>query len=562
MGADLLIGPPWSVTVTVDGRLVTGQNPQSSTECARRFVDLLQGGTGRALQTQTPQSPEPFKDKAGTGKQVPSLAYAQGAAHTADELQALVSDYLQFYRNLQCQEWQEGAPVDVEQVGKVAYSELMSTVEPYTKAQVNMACDAHTLAQYLIFGTNETEWDDTCLGVEILKEFSMPHTPGARTVQYREMRIYRNLMGVMSRRDAVVMSFMMWLHDNSFLMLARSVADPAVPPSPNFVRMEVLWHSKHITPTANGCSVEVIIQENVGSALSTFASAPYRRAIHKQAKIWHGVVVQPYLKAQAKAASAKAEKASGPAVNTPPPKPVPLKKREEIRIVPATLNDEIEAALKVGQQAGVSHFDNEVRLLSVDYKEAGIDERNHIEARLQLTIGQEWGGSVVLNPVPVVKWGLNFGASFVVFLPTGHIKTIYLPGIGSYDPAGLVGDVHAPPSLPASSTRTIITLTSLMVYAVTLGATEKQIDEIYTAFGPIIDCFHARGTLARWMKHQVIAVMLYEQDCTSYPEFVETEGASGLVDLNLPARGHTVEYLASFRNGDPIPPQEFFVADL
>lgn len=40
-GAMVTPGAPWSNTVVVDGRLVTGQNPQSSRETAERFVELL-----------------------------------------------------------------------------------------------------------------------------------------------------------------------------------------------------------------------------------------------------------------------------------------------------------------------------------------------------------------------------------------------------------------------------------------------------------------------------------------------------------------------------------------
>ncbi|MCX2947305.1 type 1 glutamine amidotransferase domain-containing protein [Lentzea sp. NEAU-D7] len=41
LGARLATGEPWSSTVVVDGRLVTGQNPQSTTATATRVAELL-----------------------------------------------------------------------------------------------------------------------------------------------------------------------------------------------------------------------------------------------------------------------------------------------------------------------------------------------------------------------------------------------------------------------------------------------------------------------------------------------------------------------------------------
>ena len=41
LGAVVASGEPWSVTVVVDGSLVSGQNPQSSVATARRLVEVL-----------------------------------------------------------------------------------------------------------------------------------------------------------------------------------------------------------------------------------------------------------------------------------------------------------------------------------------------------------------------------------------------------------------------------------------------------------------------------------------------------------------------------------------
>ena len=41
LGARVSAGPAWTSTVVVDGNLVTGQNPQSSVDTAKRVADLL-----------------------------------------------------------------------------------------------------------------------------------------------------------------------------------------------------------------------------------------------------------------------------------------------------------------------------------------------------------------------------------------------------------------------------------------------------------------------------------------------------------------------------------------
>lgn len=43
LGAEVVTGPAWSSTVVEDGNLVTGQNPQSSADTARRVVGALAG---------------------------------------------------------------------------------------------------------------------------------------------------------------------------------------------------------------------------------------------------------------------------------------------------------------------------------------------------------------------------------------------------------------------------------------------------------------------------------------------------------------------------------------
>ena len=41
LGADFSAGADWSVNVCVAGKLITGQNPQSSAKCAQTVIEML-----------------------------------------------------------------------------------------------------------------------------------------------------------------------------------------------------------------------------------------------------------------------------------------------------------------------------------------------------------------------------------------------------------------------------------------------------------------------------------------------------------------------------------------
>ena len=40
LGADVSVAADWNSNVVVDGKMVTGQNPQSSVDCARAMIAL------------------------------------------------------------------------------------------------------------------------------------------------------------------------------------------------------------------------------------------------------------------------------------------------------------------------------------------------------------------------------------------------------------------------------------------------------------------------------------------------------------------------------------------
>eukprot|EP00300_Choanocystis_sp_HF-7_P024690 c2620_g1_i1.p1 GENE.c2620_g1_i1~~c2620_g1_i1.p1 ORF type:complete len:521 (+),score=123.13 c2620_g1_i1:92-1564(+) len=475
---------------------------------------------------------------------------------SVEELQALVYDYLQFYRGLQCQVWQEGSFVEVDYVGRVNYSELLSSPEPFTKVQLGLPSDPHSVAQYLIFGTNEAEWDETCLGVEILKEFALPHIHGTRTVQYRLSRVYRRLSPLMKRRDAVVMSFMMWMHDNSFLILSRSVTDPAVPPSQLFVRMEVLWHSKHISQTSTGCSVEVILQENAGSALTTFASAANRRAVHKQSKVWYNALVTTQQRRGSATQMATAQSQQ----------PIQQHQRQGQEEQPPTgpqlpagrLTDQMERRLGLERHQGeMFTYDATSGELVIEYTEQAGADGEELTATAELTNESEWQGAVVFTPVSVVKWGINFAAYYIVTKQNGEQKAIYVPGVDTYDAAGKSGDSFSSERISAATAESLAALIGLQVFAASVGMSELQLDEIHACFSPVIE-HHRRGTLARWISQQVVDVMLYGRDPPSYAEFIQGEVKDGVLDLSLAQHAHTREYLESFQAGRPVVPQQYY----
>ena len=85
-------------------------------------------------------------------------------------------------------------------------------------------------------------------------------------------------------------------------------------------------------------------------------------------------------------------------------------------------------------------------------------------------------------------WGMRFVGSIVVDHDTGETCNIYLPGVLTFDPAGITGDSHSSERIGPSCARIQTGITIAQLFALQNGCTSKEVDDIQTASGMIRKC--------------------------------------------------------------------------
>jgi len=159
---------------------------------------------------------------------------------------------------------------------------------------------------------------------------------------------------------------------------------------------------------------------------------------------------------------------------------------------------------------------------------------------------------------PVTIWGINFAASLVVVRATTQTR-IFLPGVRTYDPAGITGDSHASERVGPSCARTQTAITALELQAIMRGASVTDLAKIQEAFSSVIARYHGRVLLFKWMALQLREALIdHKAQVTPYPDFIKREVEKGQLDVRLPGRNHTRRYLDSYRRGSPAPPPAYF----
>ena len=98
-----------------------------------------------------------------------------------------------------------------------------------------------------------------------------------------------------------------------------------------------------------------------------------------------------------------------------------------------------------------------------------------------------------LTPIPKFKlnlilentdiWGMRFVARIKVEHTTGEICTIYLPGVLTFDPAGISGDTHSSERIGPSCARIQTGITITQLFALQNGCTSDDVDAIQNASG-------------------------------------------------------------------------------
>lgn len=169
--------------------------------------------------------------------------------------------------------------------------------------------------------------------------------------------------------------------------------------------------------------------------------------------------------------------------------------------------------------------------------------------------------TIVANYTPRTSFGINWAAS-IIFTP--HVRTvrrsfmIHLPGERTYDPAGMSNDPHQSERVGGSCAKTQLMITIAELHALKYGARLEQVKtHIQDKFEPIIERYHGRETMFRYMWHQIEQTWQYKTPL-SYPAFVSREVSLGMLKVNIPERMHTRKFLASYLAGNPRPPNEYF----
>jgi hypothetical protein len=153
----------------------------------------------------------------------------------------------------------------------------------------------------------------------------------------------------------------------------------------------------------------------------------------------------------------------------------------------------------------------------------GETENSTSPASTTLHLNPDWKRDVTMSFVEGVaeKWGINFAGVVSVRHSDGAAFSLYLPGIRTYDAAGMTGDPHASERIGAGCANTQISITIAQLIALREGATVEQVNEIQDAVSDVVRCYHGRMALSQWMKLQLVETIIEKKEVTPYPAFIQ-----------------------------------------
>ena len=82
-------------------------------------------------------------------------------------------------------------------------------------------------------------------------------------------------------------------------------------------------------------------------------------------------------------------------------------------------------------------------------------------------------------------WGMRFVARVIVHHESGETCTIYMPGVLTFDPAGISGDTHSSERIGPSCARIQTGITIAQLFALQNGCTSEDVDAIQDASGNV-----------------------------------------------------------------------------
>ena len=80
-------------------------------------------------------------------------------------------------------------------------------------------------------------------------------------------------------------------------------------------------------------------------------------------------------------------------------------------------------------------------------------------------------------------WGMRFVGRIIVEHVSGEVSAIYLPGVLTFDPAGISGDSHSSERIGPSCARIQTGVTIAQLFAMQNGCTSEDVDAIQDASG-------------------------------------------------------------------------------
>lgn len=101
-------------------------------------------------------------------------------------------------------------------------------------------------------------------------------------------------------------------------------------------------------------------------------------------------------------------------------------------------------------------------------------------------------------------------------------RIIVLPGIKSYDAAGMTGDPHASERIGPACARANTAITFAMIAAARITHDPELVTQIWKETDKIIDCLHGRKHLRNWMAAQVFAAFFEGFDRQTYRAYLST----------------------------------------
>ena len=119
------------------------------------------------------------------------------------------------------------------------------------------------------------------------------------------------------------------------------------------------------------------------------------------------------------------------------------------------------------------------------------------------------------------------------------------------------GDPHASERIGPSCSRTQVAVTLAQLVAAQSGADSNQIGLIQDKVLPLVQRYHGRLTLLKWMTLQIEEAVFNNRDVTPYPEFLKEEVVKGDLELTA-AREHTRKYLEYYNHGQARPPVQYY----